>query len=79
MKIPDKFLTANTPLFREVTQEKIPSQTSIMERNILYWLAKECYEGVGEIIDLGTGVGGTTHPLCCGLKNNYKLKKIPKV
>ena len=47
-----------------------PSMTSLEERKVLSYLAEKYYQGQGEIIDLGSGIGGTVYPLALGLHNN---------
>lgn len=61
--------------------DKLPySMTSLEERKVLSYLAEKYYHGQGEIIDLGSGVGGTVYPLAFGLHNNksvsYKHHRI---
>lgn len=47
-----------------------PSMTSLEERKVLKYLTSKLYQGRGEIIDLGSGVGGTVYPLALGLDRN---------
>lgn len=40
------------------------------EVQLLYWLMKEVYSGQGEIVELGTWLGGSTVAMAAGLKAN---------
>lgn len=44
------------------------------EANLLYTLAKICYKGDGEIVDLGAFLGGSTLAFSKGLKENVAVK-----
>lgn len=43
------------------------------ESYFLHWLAKEHYKGVGEIIDAGPLLGGSTYALASGLEKNANV------
>lgn len=53
--------------------DRAPSKTTVRERNVLHWLARDWYTGAGEIVDLGSTVGGTAVPLCAGIRENGGL------
>ena len=51
-----------------------PSMTTMEEKALLYWCAKEFYTGSGVIIDAGVFLGGSTNALACGLNDNTARK-----
>jgi hypothetical protein len=48
----------------------IPSMIVADESLYLYWLTREKYSGMGEIVDCGPLLGGSTHSLAAGLAAN---------
>lgn len=53
---------------------EIPSETSLSERLLLYWLAVT-YGDKGHIVELGPFLGGTTRALALGLEDNMMAQK----
>lgn len=57
-----------------------PTMLSEQEIQLLHYLAQHHYRGHGEIIDAGCFLGGSSHALACGLRDNagrfYKEKRI---
>jgi hypothetical protein len=58
------------PVWKHLTQ--VPSMVSAEEMQMLYWVARDCYTGVGTIVDGGPFLGGSTGPLCLGLQDNRR-------
>lgn len=50
--------------------EEIKAQLNVDERQMLHFLAKEYYQGKGEIVDAGSFLGGSTSCLAIGLREN---------
>ena len=68
-------LTEDTKLLRilrsiELPPNMPPSQTNVLERKLLYYLASDRYTGEGTIADVGCGSGGSTKAICLGLEAN---------
>lgn len=55
------------------TVNPIPSMIVEDESLYLYWLAREKYSGMGEIVDCGPLLGGSTHSLAAGLNANASV------
>lgn len=51
---------------------QLPAMLGGEERQFLYWVAKECYTGRGEIMDIGAFLGGSAAALGQGLRNNLR-------
>lgn len=49
------------------------SQTNLYERQVLYWLASEYFSGIGEIVDAGCLVGGSTFHFLRGVRDNARI------
>ena len=48
----------------------VQGQTSASERAYFQWYAQTIYAGIGDIVDLGCGMGSTSIPLAIGLSKN---------
>ncbi|WP_426543194.1 hypothetical protein [Dapis sp. BLCC M126] len=76
INFPNNILSESFPIFEKLP----PSMTSIRERKVLKYLARCFYSGVGEIVDLGSGVAGTVYPFALGLsKNQQVLEKKSRI
>lgn len=60
------------------TAVKVPSMMSMLEKRVLFTLARERYSGEGLIIDAGIFLGASTVCFGDGLCQNAALKKIVK-
>jgi hypothetical protein len=45
-----------------------------IEKQMLFWAARDHYLGLGEIVELGTFLGTSTECLCKGLQENQQVK-----
>lgn len=61
------------------TAMKVPSMMSMLERRVLFTLARERYSGTGLIVDAGIFLGASTVCLGEGLRLNKDFKKISKL
>ena len=52
----------------------IPSFLTEQEKKYLYWIGKERWQGLGEIVELGSWLGGSTCHLVTGLRENSNFK-----
>lgn len=64
------------PIQREIEFKK--SDCTKLELSALYQIAKHDYQGRGAIVDLGCGIGGSTHAFCAGLKSNSQVSDKDK-
>ncbi|HAC64163.1 MAG TPA: hypothetical protein DCF68_11640 [Cyanothece sp. UBA12306] len=59
---------------------RLHGMTNISEQQYFEIYAREQYQGIGEIVDLGSWMGSTTIPLAKGIKNNKNCQnKIDKI
>jgi hypothetical protein len=49
---------------------QVPTMLSGEELQLLYWLARDAYSGLGAVVDLGAFLGGSTCALAAGLRDN---------
>jgi hypothetical protein len=61
------YLTVTVP---EIVQ--VPTLTTQDERDYLYWLVKEKYEGAGAVVEIGTWFGASAYYLAVGLRDSGK-------
>jgi hypothetical protein len=52
----------------------VPGWTSFGEQEYFRNYARNCYAGIGEIVDLGCLLGSTTIPLAVGLAQNRRVR-----
>jgi hypothetical protein len=50
----------------------IPSMISLEEKNYLYWLTRDMWNGVGDIVEVGPWLGGSTWCLAAGMEANSR-------
>lgn len=74
LQISDKVMPGcfSVPItFREEPRvDTPPTLLQDSEIQLLYWLAKKIYRGTGEIVELGSWLGGSSIALACGLVEN---------
>lgn len=55
---------------------EVPAMTSAAERQYFYWLARDCFTGVGEVVELGSWLGGSSISLAAGLRDGGSKKRV---
>jgi len=55
--------------------EQIPTETSLLERRLLYSLFRDQWDGSGSVIEIGPFLGGTTRAIAWGMMFNPKRQK----
>lgn len=55
--------------------EQVASMLAIDEQHMLCWMARDHYEGKGDIVDLGAFLGGSTYCLAKGLSENRRVSR----
>lgn len=50
------------------------SMITANEARLLHWLTRECYDGLGEIVELGSFMGASTNALASGLAANRRVE-----
>ena len=65
MKEPWRFIDA-----RHITNSRIPGMIEPLEQRMLYWAARDFVRGRGQIAEVGTFVGLSSHCLASGLRDN---------
>jgi hypothetical protein len=76
----DRSRFAEPALFR--SEADFPSPPTMLhpsEQQLLRWMARDAYTGVGAIIDLGCWMGGSTAALVTGLRENRRVPDRSKV
>lgn len=59
----------------DIKLKKCPSMLTDEEKKYLYWLGKNSYNGLGEVVEVGCWLGSSTTHLLMGLKENENFRK----